>query len=421
MHQYKKTSKLFSTVPCSLFPVPCSLCSSILCSPPKYKHCSKVMESVQNSNRLVVTFYKWVGILVLVYLLIVAVGIIGTGFRSATGEQAQELFEFATNPFAALIVGTLATALIQSSSTVTSIIVGLVAGGLPVATAVPMVMGANIGTTITNTLVSLGHIQNKDEFKQAFAAATIHDFFNLISVVIFLPLEITTHFLEKMSLFLTSLVVGENSINLNNVNLIKFATAPVSDRLHTVSNSFPEPFNGIALIVLGISLIFLSIFFIGKLLKTLMVGRANQMLHTAIGNGPIAGIASGTLVTVIVQSSSTTTSLIVPLAGTGLLSLQEIYPFTLGANIGTCITALLAATGITENPIPALEIATVHLLYNTLAVVLIYSIPVLRQMPILGAETLAAVASERKYLAFLYIGSVFFLIPVLLLSLSTLL
>ena len=379
------------------------------------------MESVQNSERFVVTFYKWVGILVLVYLLIVAVGIIGTGFRSATGEQAKELFEFATNPFAGLIVGTLATALIQSSSTVTSIIVGLVAGGLPVATAVPMVMGANIGTTITNTLVSLGHIQNKDEFKQAFAAATIHDFFNLISVVIFLPLEITTHFLEKISLFLTSLVVGETSISLNNVNLIKFATAPVTDRINTISNSLPEPFNGIALIFLGISLIFLSIFFIGKLLKTLMVGRANQMLHTAIGNGPIAGIASGTLVTVIVQSSSTTTSLIVPLAGTGLLSLQEIYPFTLGANIGTCITALLAATGITENPIPALEIATVHLLYNTLGVVIIYSIPVLRQMPILGAETLAAVASERKYLAFVYIGSVFFLIPVLLLSLSTLL
>ena len=379
------------------------------------------MESVQNSDKLVVTFYKWVGIIVLVYLLIVAVGIIGIGFRSATGEQVKELFEFATNPFAALIVGTLATALIQSSSTVTSIIVGLVAGGLPVATAVPMVMGANIGTTITNTLVSLGHIQNKDEFKQAFAAATIHDFFNLISVVIFLPLEITTHFLEKISLFLTSLVVGENSINLNNVNLIKFATAPVTDRINTFSNSLPEPFNGIALILLGISLIFLSIFFIGKLLKTLMVGQANQMLHTAIGNGPMAGIASGTLVTVIVQSSSTTTSLIVPLAGTGLLSLQEIYPFTLGANIGTCITALLAATGITENPIPALEIATVHLLYNTLAVVLIYSIPVLRQMPILGAETLAAVASERKYLAFVYIGSLFFLIPVLLLSLSTLL
>ncbi|AOY81564.1 Na/Pi symporter [Moorena producens JHB] len=379
------------------------------------------MERVQNSDRLVVTFYKWVGILVLVYLLIVAVGIIGTGFRSATGEQAQELFKFATNPFAGLIVGTLATALIQSSSTVTSIIVGLVAGGLPVATAVPMVMGANIGTTITNTLVSLGHIQNKDEFKQAFAAATIHDFFNLISVVIFLPLEITTHFLEKISLFLTSLVVGENSINLNNVNLIKLATAPVTDRIKTVSNILPEPFNGITLIVLGISVIFLSIFLIGKLLKTLMVGRANQMLHTAIGNGPIAGIASGTLVTVIVQSSSTTTSLIVPLAGTGLLSLQEIYPFTLGANIGTCITALLAATGITENPIPALEIATVHLLYNSLAVVIIYSIPVLRQMPILGAETLAAVATERKYLAFVYIGSVFFLIPVLLLSLSTLL
>lgn len=120
-------------------------------------------------------FLSWIAVLLLVYLLICAVSTIGGGFKLAAGERAEELFAFAANPFAGLVVGTLCTALIQSSSTVTSIIVGLVAGGLPVATAVPMVMGANIGTTITNTLVSLGHIKSRDEFRHAFSAATIRD------------------------------------------------------------------------------------------------------------------------------------------------------------------------------------------------------------------------------------------------------
>ena len=133
--------------------------------------------------------FKWAAVLLLVYLLIVAVSLIGGGFKQATGQRAEELFQFATNPFMGLIIGTVSTALIQSSSTVSSIIVGLVAGGLPVSTAVPMIMGANIGTTITNTIVSLGHMADDDEFERAFAAATIHDFFNLWSVVIFLPLE----------------------------------------------------------------------------------------------------------------------------------------------------------------------------------------------------------------------------------------
>ena len=134
------------------------------------------------------SFIQWLSVAALIYLLICAVGLIGSGFKAATGDEAKELFAFAVNPFAGLVVGTVATALIQSSSTVTAIIVGLVAGGLPVSNAVPMVMGANIGTSITNTLVSLGHVREKKEFARAFSAATVHDFFNLLSVVIFPPL-----------------------------------------------------------------------------------------------------------------------------------------------------------------------------------------------------------------------------------------
>ncbi len=362
---------------------------------------------------------QWISVLLLVYLLIAAVGMIGTGFKSATGERAQELFAFATNPFLGLIVGTVATALIQSSSTVSSIIVGLVAGGLPVATAVPMIMGSNIGTSITNTLVSLGNIGDKKEFKRAFAAATIHDFFNLLSVVIFLPLEILFHPLEKSALFLAQNLYGGGSMSVKDLNFVKAATQPIVHLFKGITQFLPAPWDGIALIVLGIALIFLTIGFIGKLLKVLMVGRAKDILHTAIGKGPIAGIAAGTLMTVLVQSSSTTTSLMVPLAGSGVFGLEQIYPFTLGANIGTCITALLAATAVSgAEAVPALEIALVHLLYNIFGVIVIYGIPFLCRLPILCAQSLAAVASERKFIALAYIIGVFFVIPGLLLSAS---
>ena len=364
---------------------------------------------------------QWISVLLLVYLLIAAVGMIGTGFKSATGERAQELFAFATNPFLGLIVGTVATALIQSSSTVSSIIVGLVAGGLPVATAVPMIMGSNIGTSITNTLVSLGNIGDKKEFKRAFAAATIHDFFNLLSVVIFLPLEILFHPLEKSALFLAQNLYGGGSMSVKDLNFVKAATQPMVHLFKGITQFLPAPWDGIALIVLGIALIFLTIGFIGKLLKVLMVGRAKDILHTAIGKGPIAGIAAGTLMTVLVQSSSTTTSLMVPLAGSGVFRLEQIYPFTLGANIGTCITALLAATAVSgAEAVPALEIALVHLLYNIFGVIVIYGIPFLCRLPILCAQSLAAVASERKFIALAYIIGVFFVIPGLLLSASVL-
>lgn len=366
-------------------------------------------------------FLQWLAVVGLIYLLICAVSMIGSGFKLATGDRAEELFAFATNPFLALIIGTMATALIQSSSTVTSIIVGLVAGGLPVAVAVPMVMGANIGTTITNTIVSLGHVREKSEFRRAFAAATVHDFFNLLSVLIFLPLEIAFGFMEKIGGYLASLMVGGDSMSMKGFNVVKAATKPVVNVVKDVSHILPHPFDGILMIAIGIALIFVSILFVGKLLKGLMIGRAKQILHSAIGRGPVSGVLSGTLMTILVQSSSTTTSLMVPLAGTGVFPLKTIYPFTLGANIGTCITALLAATAVSgENAVFALQIALIHLVYNTLGVVVIYGVPFLRALPLMGAEWLAGLASERKMYALLYVLSVFFVVPGVLIFLTQL-
>lgn len=358
---------------------------------------------------------NWLFLIALVYLLICAVSIIGDGFKMATGERAKQLFEFSANPFVGLMVGILATALIQSSSTVTSVIVAFVAGGLPVATAVPMIMGSNIGTTLTNTLVSLGYVRDKEEFKRAFSAATVHDFFNLIAVVIFLTLEILFHPLERMATATAGFFLGGADMSIKSFNFVKAATAPVVDSVGGIAGNLPAVIAGILMIVIGIGLIFLAIRYIGVLLKELMVGRAKAIMHNAIGRGPVAGIASGAIVTVLVQSSSTTTSLMVPLAGSGTFSLRQIYPFTLGSNIGTTVTALLAATAVSGAASgAALEIALVHLYFNVLAVALIFGLPFLRNLPIFGAEWLAGLAAEKKVYAAIWVLGVFVAVPAIL-------
>ncbi|MFG6667546.1 Na/Pi symporter [Halomonas sp. HNIBRBA4712] len=366
--------------------------------------------------------HQWMTLVLLVYFLICAVSVVGDGFKLATGDQAERLFEFATNPFVGLMVGIVATALIQSSSTVTSVIVGMVAGGLPVAVAVPMVMGANVGTTVTNTLVSLGHVRNKDEFRRAFAAATVHDFFNLIAVVILLPIEILFSPLERLALAIAELFYGDANLSMDNVNIIGQATQPITGALGQLVGGLPAVLGGMALIVIGIAMIFLSIRYIGKLLKTLMVGRARQIMLSAIGRGPITGVASGALVTVLVQSSSTTTSLMVPMAGSGAFTLRQIYPFTIGSNLGTTMTALLAATAISgPNALLALEIAVVHLLFNLFAVLIIGGLPFLRLLPVKGAQWLGRVAAEQKALAAGWVLAVFLALPALLITLSVIL
>jgi sodium-dependent phosphate cotransporter len=355
---------------------------------------------------------RWLAIAALVYCMLLAVGMIGAGFKTATAGQAKSLFAFASNPFLGLIIGTVCTALIQSSSTVTSIIVGLVAGGLPVSLAIPMVMGANIGTTITNTIVSAGHMRCSTEFKRAFSAATVHDFFNLMAVGIFLPLEMFTGFLEKTSLAIASMFVGGSSMSIKGINFIKPITKPIIGALKSMLGGFSPEVQGVLLAILGIILIFCAITMMGKLLKKLMVGRAKNMLHTAIGRGPFAGIASGMIITMLVQSSSTTTSLMIPLVGSGIFNMRQIYPFTLGSNIGTCVTALLAATAVIGgNSLFALQIAFVHLLFNVSGVLIIYGIPFLREIPPRCAEWLADYAGRKKRYAACYVLGVFFLLP----------
>lgn len=360
---------------------------------------------------------SWLIVAALVYLLLAAVGAIGDGFKTATGGNAQELFAFATNPIIALIVGVVATALIQSSSTVTSIIVGMVAGGLPLGIAIPLAMGANIGTSLTSTIVSLGHVRNGEEFRRAFSAATVHDSFNLLAVFILLPLELLFHPLETASQAVAALLVGDANLSMKDVNFMKVLLSPANDILAGAVSWLPAIWSGVALIIIGITAIVFSVTTIGKVLRRVMVGRAKEIMHSAVGRGPLSGMLSGGIITVAVQSSSTTTALIVPLAGTGVFTLRQVYPFTLGANLGTTVTALLAATAISgPTAVLALQIALIHLSFNILAILIIYGLPWLRPLPIVIAEGLATLAQRNRLFVLAYILGVFFVIPLLTLA-----
>ncbi len=355
----------------------------------------------------------WVAILCLVYLMLVAVATISSGFSLAAGgrEGAERLFAFANTPLTGLLIGILATSLVQSSSTVSSIIVGLVAGGLPIGTAIPMIMGANIGTTITNTLVSLGHINQGKAFQRAFAAALVHDCFNLLAVAIFLPLEILTGFLERSAEAISMTLVSGLEVDLIGLNFIKAITTPPVNLMRDLLVGLPEVWAGIFCVTIGMALIFFAISLMSKLLRKILAGRAKRILHKTINHSPVSGICSGLVVTVMVQSSSTTTSLAVPLAGARIFRISEIYPFMLGANIGTTVTGLLAATAFSD-PV-ALQIALVHLLFNVAAVTLIYGLKTLRVLPIHAAKAVAKLATKRKSLALAYIVTIFFALPAL--------
>ena len=363
---------------------------------------------------------NWLGVAAAVYVLITAVNVIGSGFKLATGDQAETLFSFATNPIVALMIGVAATALTQSSSTTTSVTVGLVAGGLPLAVAIPIIMGANVGTTLTNTLVSLGMVREKESFRRGFAAATVHDFFNLLAVAIFLPLEMAFGLLERLSTSLAGVASGTDGGIVATIfgglgTVVKGATQPLANLIEDSLSFLPDVWHGVLMIVIAVALIMLVINFIGKLLKVLMVGRAKQVLHTAIGRGPIAGISSGAVITVMVQSSSTSTALVVPLAGSGAFSLKQIYPFTLGTNIGTTVTALIAAfafDGVEAGY--ALTAALVHLLFNLFATAVIFGLPVIRDLPPRGATWLANLAAERKLYAAAWVLGIFVALPLAL-------
>jgi sodium-dependent phosphate cotransporter len=350
-------------------------------------------------------------VLTLIYVFLVGVSLLESGIKVMGADTQERLFEGVSNPLAGLFVGILGTVLVQSSSASTSVIVGLVASGaLGVDAAVPMIMGANIGTTVTNTLVSLGSIRQSEEFKRAFAAATVHDFFNVIAVAILLPVELITGWLSSAAESISEQLVGSAGSEWKSPikQWVKEPVGWVKDlygELGAETNVL-----GTIMVLTGLVIVLLALTFITKNMRRLVADRVERSLNAVLGSGGgTVAMLLGLIITVSVQSSSITTSILVPLAAAGVVSLRNIYPVTLGANVGTTITALLAALAASKPE--ALTVGLVHTIFNISAIVILYPIAKIRDIPIRLAEGLAEIAVTRQALAVAYVVTVFLIVP----------
>ena len=328
---------------------------------------------------------------------------------------AKTLFDLGEQPFIGLMAGMLATVLFQSSSVTTSIIVSLVsAGTISIGGAVPLIMGANLGTSVTNTLVSLGYLNDKASFKRAFAAATVHDFFNIISVAVLLPLELATGFIQKAATVLSSVLYGSSS-GIAYKSPIKAAIKPPVKALKTALVDLSADLAPALMIIAAGIIIISALTLIVKNMKVLVESNKSGIIDKVLSKNAIFSILFGVFVTISVQSSSITTSLLVPTAGAGVLTLEAIYPVTIGANIGTTATALLAS--MTGN-IAGLTIALVHLIFNMMGMLLLFPIPSLRVLPLKCSKYLAKMVEKSKLYGLAYIAVIFFLLPLALIFLN---
>ena len=362
-------------------------------------------------------YFKIAAIFAILYLFLVSIGMIGTGFKGLGRGFAEQLMSSNAAPLIGLFIGILATSLIQSSSTTTSIVVGMVAAGtfgedpiLAVATAIPYIMGANIGTSITNTIVSLGHIVNKNEFRRAFEASIVHDFFNVFSVLILFPLQLYFGVISKTANWMASLFLGAGTFTFKSP--VKMMTKPAVDAINNFFKMQDIINHNWLLIFAALILLFISLRYLTVLIRSLVMERLEAFFDSHIFKTWLRAMVFGVFITILVQSSSITTSLVVPLAGAGILQLRQIFPYTLGANIGTTITALLAS--LVAGTHAPLAVAFGHLAFNIYGILLIWPIEKIRNIPIKMSEKFAAVAVRNRMIPIVYILVVFFLIPLTL-------
>lgn len=353
----------------------------------------------------------------MLYVFLGAIELLGMSISIFGAEAANQLFVGLENPFAGLAVGILATALLQSSSATTSIVVIAVgSGAMQLGVAVPIIMGANIGTSVTNTLVSLGHVTNDAAFRRAFAGATVHDIFNLITVAILFPLEMATGFLRRSATYLVDMMLGGHQLASNADTFNSPVKTVVKHFAKAIRSIFEEGLGiegkwlGAVLILLALAMIVVSLIAITKNMRLLMANRIEVWLNRVLKRSGLLGLIIGAIITITVQSSSITTSLLVPMFGAGVLQLEAGFPVMLGANIGTTITALLAA--MVAGPM-GLVIATVHLLFNVVGTAIFFPFRSMRGIPIGISLKLADLAVHNRVWVAVYIVSVFFVIPLI--------
>ena len=351
-----------------------------------------------------------VGIILSIVGFFVSIHFLGMSFQTIGSDFSQN-FEIAFgNPAIGLFIGLLGTAILQSSSTTTSMAVAAVAAGtITLENAIPVVMGANIGTTLTSTIVSMSYVTKTAEFKKAVTAGTCHDIFNVLTCIILFPLELKYGVLSQLSHSLASLF---DLSTANSPETDKFFIYTFLDKIGTAVIGWV---GGLVLLVISIIGLFGTVKAISNISYNQLIGPTRTRFEAIAFQNTFRSFGWGFLLTAIIQSSSITTSLIVPLVATSKVSVNRAFQFVVGSNIGTTITAILAALFKSE---AAMSLAFAHFLFNMAGMILFMGVPLLRKLPLYLADKLGSIALRFKLSAFAYILILFFVLPFTLIYFS---
>ncbi|CAG7833929.1 unnamed protein product [Allacma fusca] len=450
----------------------------------------KELSSKEKAISVAIGIAKALALLTLLYFFVCSLDLLSLGFRLVGGRTTGEIFrqsEILKNPIVGVMIGILTTVLVQSSSTSTSIIVSMVSAKfMDVRAAIPIIMGANIGTSVTNTIVSLTQAGDRNQFRRAFAGATVHDMFNWLTVITLLILEVCTGYLFHLTSAIMSgirretasggeiqilTVITKPFVNLivqldkkvlecwskpgcetyENASLIKSCSKtktsyPLLNESDSSSfnltdnstgssggkcflfagTSLSDEISGAIVLVGSLTVLCVCLILIVKVLNSVLKGQIATVIRKTINanipyfpwlTGYLA-ILVGAVMTFLVQSSSVFTSALTPLVGVGVISIERMYPLTLGSNIGTTTTALIAALAVRGNTFhESLQIALCHLFFNITGILLFYPVPFTR-VPIKLAKSLGNTTAQYRWFAIVYMLLMFLVLPAIIMGLS---
>ena len=383
------------------------------------------VQGVSHKSNKMRTWLSGLWALLFLYMFLCAINVMGSGLKGIGkgSDWLETIIAQGTNPLVALFGGVLVTAIVQSSSFTTSLIITLVAAGqMQIETAVFAVMGANIGTSVTGLIVSLGTMRIKRQFRRAYATALMHSIPNILTVAILFPIEwITSVFMGNgRGVLANTASWAANLIGFTEVekptNPIKLITKPVVNFIQSVMESFGGEGSlgaSVAVAVCGLLLLFVALIFLVKNLKGAVLSRLEGLFSTVFFRNNFIAWLSGIISTISVQSSSVTTSLMVPIAGAGAVKLKRAFPFLLGCNIGTTVTGVIAALA---NPThAAITVAIAHVLFNFCDNAIWYP---LRRIPIRMSKAYSRLACQSPKWAFIFLGTVFIILPAIGLTIT---
>lgn len=377
------------------------------------------------------------------YLFFLAIGFMGSGMKASFKAPVHDyLHEHAEdfNELVSFVIGLLGTSLIQSSSTVTSMAVTLTTDGvIPLIIAVGIVHGANLGTSVTSIIVGFATDLPKltgnplrdlaallvrprsAGYRRAVGTAVVHDMFNIIMVTsLLLLVEIPFGAIRGVSaegahVIGGALAGGELMMEVFHWVSPKTYTTPVY-KLFTDNGLYDVP--GWLMAIAGLALLFGAIKgFATRVKKNVLHGEDESDLealgHKLLGKTAFDTFLRGLILTIMIQSSSATTSMVVPLAAMGMFRVKKIFPFIMGANIGTTTTALIAASANVGEPgfEAGMTIALSHFMLNTVAVALVAGIPPLQTTILGAAELIADLAARWPGILLLYLATLMFVVP----------